>query len=151
MPIPTPELRSLLAAEAERALRRLPAGSVAISRWQRDTDCLHTLVNVGRLLAGEESFPGDEQYPLDTFPAVAALLRFGRPYLDPGDVASLAVLAQMGYHSQAAVPVIVEGRVWGELWAATGAPDRHLTVDDIFALAILADGGGRVLAAHGEG
>src|SRR5215212_4351691 len=70
----------------------------------------------GLLLAGDERFPEHEIYPLDSFPAVAALLREGRPYLNPDDVSSVALSAHHRYHSHAAVPIVVEGERWGELW-----------------------------------
>lgn len=150
MSTPTPELRALLAAEAERTLDALGAACAAVSRWERDRGRLRTLVNAGALVAPGERAPAEEVYPLDTFPAVDALLRFGRPYLDPADVASAAVLAHMRFGSQAAVPLIVEGRVWGELWAASELGGRALTADDIVALAARAEAVGRLLAVHDD-
>ena len=150
MPPLTPELFTLLAAEAEKALRALDVSCVAVSVWERELGRLRTLLNVGPLATVEESFPTGEFYPLDTFPSTDALLRFGRPYVDPQDVASLAVMAQMGCASQAAVPVIAEGRVWGELWAGTEAGGRLLTPDDLAALTRGAEAIGRLLSQRGD-
>lgn len=151
MPTPTPELRALLAAQAERVLHDLgDACVVAVSRWERGHGRMRTLLNVGDLGHSGDAFPEDEVYPLDAFPATDALLRFGRPYVDPGDVSSQAVMAQMGLGSQAAVPVIVEGRVWGELWAATAEGGRALGVADVATLTRAAEVLGRTLAALGQ-
>jgi GAF domain-containing protein len=148
MPDPTPELRTLLADRAERVLHALGVACAAISRWDRDAGVLRTVVNVGDLAAADEAFPEDEVYPLDTFPAIDALLRYGRPYLDPPDLASTAVLAHMRFGSQAAVPLVVDGRVWGEVWAAGGLGGRSLTAEDLLALATAAEAVGRLLAGH---
>src|SRR3954467_9054130 len=91
------QLRTLLLAEAERARSAVQADCGAISRWERDLDVMRTLVNVGMLAPGESRFPEDEIYPLASFPAVAALLREGRSYLNPGDVSSVAIAAHQRY------------------------------------------------------
>jgi hypothetical protein len=105
---------------------------------------MRTLVNVGVLHPSEAPFPTDEAYPLDAFPAVAALLRFGRPYIDPPDVSSSAVLAALRHRSRAGVPIVVDGSVRGELWAASGA--RALEPADLPALSERAEAIGRLLA-----
>src|SRR4051794_21192990 len=101
------ELRSLLIAEAERARLAVGADCAAISHWERDGDILRVLVNVGILRPQYERLPADEVYPLDSFPAVARLLRAQIAYLDPGDVASAALVAGQGYVSHAAVPIVI--------------------------------------------
>jgi GAF domain-containing protein len=151
MPDPTPELRTLLAEQAERVLHDLDATCAAISWWDHEGGALRTLVNVGELSAEEEAFPEEELYPLDAFPAIDALLRFGRPYLDPEDVASSAVLAHMRFGSQAAVPLVVDGLVWGEVWIAAGLGGRALTAEDVVALAHGAEAAARLLAARDDG
>ena len=110
------QLRCLLVAEAERARIAVDGETCSISRWDRTTDTLTVLVNIGRLGSRYQRFPEDEIYPLDSFPAVAALLRDGRAYLDPTDVSSMALTVQMRYASHAAVPIMVAGECWGELW-----------------------------------
>jgi hypothetical protein len=121
----TRELRTLLITESERVRIALDADGAAVSWWDREADVLRTLVNVGALAGGNERFPADEAYPLDSFPAMAALLRTGESYLNPKDISSLAVAASDHYGSQAAAPLIVDGEVWGELWIgrAVGRPD----------------------------
>jgi GAF domain-containing protein len=146
MPSPSSDLRALLADQAELVLHELGASCAAISCWERDRDVMRTLVNVGELEPEDEAFPEEELYPLDTFPAVAALLRFGRPYLDPPDVSSSALAVHMRFGSHAAVPLVVDGRVWGELWVAAGLGGRRLAAEDVITLANAAEPIGRLLA-----
>jgi hypothetical protein len=145
-PAPTPDLIGDLAALAREVLDATGVGTAAVSWWDRDHDTLRTLVNVGRLHAGEHELPEDEAYPLDAFPAAARLLRFGRPYVDPRDVSSSALLAALDRRSQGAVPIVCDGEVWGELWAASA--DRDLGPEDLVALTACADGIGRRLASR---
>jgi hypothetical protein len=134
----TTETRCLLIAEAERARVALDARCAAVSVWDRDGELLRTLVNVGTLSPWEERFPEDEVYPLDTFPAVAALVLHGIPYINPEDVssASVAARARLGFHG--AVPIVVDGAVWGELWAARDEGAGRLTGVDLDRLRMVA-------------
>ena len=134
----TKEMRSLLMVEAERARIATNARYAAVSRWDRGRDTLHTVVNVGESCTAESRFPADEVYPLDSFPAVAALVREGRAYLDPEDVSSAALAAHHAFGSQAGVPVLVEGEPWGELWAARRRGDPPLSAADLDRLHLVA-------------
>ncbi len=145
-PSPTPALLAELAEHARPVMDAIGVTAAAVSWWDREHDTMRTLVNVGALHPSESSFPEDENYPLDAFPAVAALLRFGRPYLDPPDVSSSAVLAALQHRSHGAVPIVCDGEVWGELWAASA--ERSLEPQDLPALSACADRIGRMLAAH---
>jgi GAF domain-containing protein len=142
------QLRSLLLAEAERARATVGADCGAVSRWERATDVMRTLVNVGTLWPGDERFPEDEIYPLDSFPAVAALLREGRPYLNPGDVSSAALAAHQRYGSHAGVPIVVDGERWGELWVSRQVGAKLLNEGDLDRLALIAGRLGDALAPH---
>lgn len=143
------QLRALLLAEAERARNAVAADCAAISRWDRDTDVMRTLLNVGQLLPGDERFPEDEVYPLDSFPAVAALLREGRPYVNPDDVSSVALSAHQRYYSHAAVPIVVDGVRWGELWVSRKGRDAQmLDAGDLDRLHLVAERLGDALAPH---
>jgi GAF domain-containing protein len=142
------QLRSLLLAEGERARIAVDGETCAISRWDRVHDVLDVLANVGRLGGGYDRFPDDESYPLDSFPAVAALIRHGRPYLDPGDVSSAALTAQMGYSSHLAVPIVVDGECWGELWVCRYVGRPRFEQADIRRLQLVADRLGDALAPH---
>jgi hypothetical protein len=143
------QIRALLLAEAERARIAVAADCAAISRWERDADVMRTLVNVGQLLPGDDRFPEDEVYPLDSFPAVAALLREGRPYLNPDDVSSVALSAHHRYHSHAAVPIVVDGARWGELWVSRKKKDAQmLGLGELDRLHLVAERLGDALAPH---
>ena len=148
MVVPSAQLRSLLVAEAERARIAVDGECSSISRWERDADVLRTLVNAGHLVPGDERFPEDEVYPLDSFPAVAALLRERRAYLNPEDVSSAAVAAYQRYGSHAGVPIVVGGECWGELWAARGLGHPPLTGGDVDQLHLVADRLGDALSAY---
>ena len=142
------QLRALLFAEAERARIAVAADCAAISRWERPADQLRTLVNVGMLPPHYERIPVEQTYPLDSFPAVAALLRHGRAYVDPDDVASRAIVAHQRYVSHAAVPVDVADRRWGELWVGRRRGTALLTGADIDRLYLVADRLGDALGPH---
>jgi GAF domain-containing protein len=142
------QLRCLLLAEGERARLAVGGSTCSISRWDRVPDLMTVLVNVGHLSAGYSRFPEDEMYPLDSFPAVAALLREGRPYLDPDDVSSMALTAQMGYATHAAVPIVVEDECWGELWVCRYPPSRPFTRADVDGLLRAAERLGDALAPY---
>jgi GAF domain-containing protein len=147
MVVPCTQLRSVLIAEAERARIAVGAECSSISRWERDAGVMRTLVNAGWLLPSDERFPKDEIYPLESFPAIAELLRERRAVLNPADVSSAAVAAQQRYGSHAGVPIVVDGECWGELWAARGLGHPPLTRGDVDQLRHVADRLGDVLSA----
>ena len=81
-------------------------------------------------------WPQDEVYPLDDFPAAVALLRAGQPHVawiddEDTDPAELALLRELGADSSAAVPIVFEGRTWGELYATTAAGEPRLSESDV--------------------
>lgn len=122
-------LEDVLESVAEAARAAMGPGSLAISRWERDLNAMRVLINVGELGTGEERFPARELYPLDDNPHVANLLQNAVPYFNAVDdpdahPKALELLRALGKESDIAVPVIVEGEVWGEVWASTdpGAP-----------------------------
>jgi GAF domain-containing protein len=142
------QLRSLLIAEAERARIAVVADCAAISRWERSHDVLRTLVNVGVLHPQYDRIPEDEIYPLDSFPAVARLVRAREAYLDPDDVASRAIAAAQEYVSQCAVPVVVGGECWGELWVSRRTGEKRFTGGDVDSLHLIADRLGDALGPY---
>ena len=117
---------------AEASLEAIGASSLALSRWDKEGDAIRVLINVGELSPIEERLPADEIYPLRDFPAVRRLIQTGIPYFtavdDPdAEPKSVALLRRLGKESDIGVPVIVDGQVWGEIWATTasGAPRFH--------------------------
>ncbi|MBB2991297.1 diguanylate cyclase (GGDEF)-like protein [Mycolicibacterium iranicum] len=132
----------LLEVVAEQALIALRASSLSISRWERETDILRTLINVGELLPGEERWPESETYPVAADEFLAQLLRQGRPYahaVDNPDTAPAALeyLNAIGKESEIAVPIMFNDEMWGELWA-TGTEGRRFGLDDVQLLQAIA-------------
>ena len=84
---------------AEEARRALDAASLSISRWERETGLLRTLVNVGVLGPGEVRFPDEETYALSQWPDIETLVDHGASFIASVDDGSLeaevlAALAQ---------------------------------------------------------
>jgi diguanylate cyclase (GGDEF)-like protein len=134
--------REALEVIAEQSLIAVNAASCSISRWERDSGSLRTLVNVGALGPVEQRWPEDELYPLAEYPYAAELLRHGRPYVhsvDDADVepASMGVLTRLGKESQIGVPILHQGAMWGELWAS-GTQGRRFGPDDVRLLSAVA-------------
>ncbi len=147
-------LDDLLELTSDAACEAMGAGSLSISRWERDRGVMRTLVNAGVLGPGEERRPNDETYSLDDHPSVERLLRTAMPYFnavdDPdADPRAVALLRQLGKESDVGVPIVVGGEVWGEVWAATlPAAVRFRSRDVRFLEAIAAQLAGVV--ARGE-
>ena len=101
----------------------LEASTVSLSIWDREIGRWRTLVNVGELGPGEETFPDHEVYALHDFPAEAAAMVAGQAYLigagadDPALSSSLELLEGLGKRSALSAAVVLDGVVWGELYA----------------------------------
>jgi diguanylate cyclase (GGDEF)-like protein len=144
-------LEDVMEQAAEATLEVTGAASLSISKWERDDDAIRTLINVGQLGPSEERFPADERYALAAYPAVAGLLREARPYVtavDDPDAPQSAVelLRSHGKESELAVPIFLDGEVWGEVWATTAAGSRRFDGGDIRFLQAIADRLALVLA-----
>jgi len=115
-------------AVAETARDLLGAASLSISSRDEDGTALTTLVNVGQLGPGEVQWPTDERYDLASYPRTAEVLHAGRhrvvlshvddPTSDPAEVALLHSLDKAGCLN---APIVVDGLLWGELWASRRA------------------------------
>lgn len=132
----------VLEVVAEQALAALGASSLSISRWERDSDTLRTLINVGDLQPGDQRWPDHDIYPITDDPYVAGLLQHGRPYVhaidDPAITpADLDYLRRAGKESEVAVPVMFDDTMWGEIWA-TGVAGRRFGHDDVQLLQAIA-------------
>ena len=132
----------VLEVVAEQALAALGASSLSISRWERDSDTLRTLINVGDLQPGEQRWPDCDIYPITDDPYVAGLLQHGRPYVNAIDdpaitPADLDYLRRAGKESEVAVPVMFDDTMWGEIWA-TGVAGRRFGHDDVQLLQAIA-------------
>jgi diguanylate cyclase (GGDEF)-like protein len=137
-------LQDVLELAAERALAALDAASLSVSRWDMDAGLVRTLVNVGELGPGEERFPEDETYSVEDYPSVITVMREGRPYFasvdDEGaDPAMPALLRRLGKESSLAVPMIIDGKPWGELEVMTAPGRPRVGPDDVDFLRAIAD------------
>jgi diguanylate cyclase (GGDEF)-like protein len=137
-------LGDVLELAAERALAALGGASLSISRWDTDAGLVRTLVNVGDLGPGEERFPENETYSVEDYSSVYTVMREGRPYFatvdDPGaDVAMRELLLKLGKESSLAVPLILDGKPWGELEVMTAPGHPRVTPDDASFLRAVAD------------
>ena len=93
----------------------------------------------------EQPDGADEVYTVTDYPCIEALLE-AQPYVQrvdadpssPGyDGAVVALLQDLGKGSCMGVPVVLEGRVWGELFATRYAGDQPYGPEDLdFALAV---------------
>ena len=126
------ELDEVIELVAEASLEAVGASSLSMSKFDADEEAIRVLINVGDLSHLEERLPTDETYPLADFPAVRRLIQTGIPYFtavdDPdAEPKSVELLRKLGKESDIGVPVIVDGRVWGEVWATTapGFPRFH--------------------------
>lgn len=121
-------LDEVLEVAAEETCRALGAASVSINRWERQDDVLRTLINVGELGPHEQRRPADEVYPLEDFPRSRRLLDAQESYIivvdDSSVPADQQVLQALGKESGLAVPVVYDGRSWGQLeaFSAPGMP-----------------------------
>jgi diguanylate cyclase (GGDEF)-like protein len=144
-------LEDVMEQAAEAALEITGAASLSISKWERERDAMRTLINVGQLGPGEMRFPVDEHYPLSENPVVAKLLHDGEPYrtaVDDRDASPVAreLLRALDKESDLGVPILLDGEVWGEVWATTARGARRFEENDVRFLSAIADRLSLVLA-----
>src|SRR4051794_16325903 len=137
------DLDEVVEVAAEEALRAVGAASLTVDRWERDRNVLRTLINVGRLGPGQERFPEDEVHPVEGSALLEKLLLHGQPYFnaidDPArDQRSVELLRKVEKDSIVAVPVMVEGETWGEVWASTARGEPRFRGADIRFLEAIA-------------
>jgi diguanylate cyclase (GGDEF)-like protein len=147
----TRETGELMRLALEEVRRIVGAASASVERWDRDINALRCLVNVGALGPGEETFPADEVYPLAEYAQARRTMLLGLPYIhrvdDPtSDDDAVEVLERLGKYSSAAVPVYVDGRVWGQLWFATDHGEPYFEARDTETLMAVATLMGGVVA-----
>jgi diguanylate cyclase (GGDEF)-like protein len=143
-------LEDVLELAAERALEAIGASSLSISRWKAGE--VVTLINVGDLGPGEERLPTEERYPLSQYPKTLRVLKGGGTLVagvdDPGsDPAHRELLRSLGKETSLTVPIVYEGRTWGELWATATADRPPLVERDGVFLRAIAD---QIAAAVGR-
>jgi len=126
----------ILHSMAEESRRALAASVVSLSVWERERGRIRTLVNVGDLAAGIEPHPDEEFYGLADHPLAIRMFTEGAGYLehrgdDASDPAVQRILEREGQDSCVGVPIHLDGRVWGELYAARDARLPRFTERDL--------------------
>jgi diguanylate cyclase (GGDEF)-like protein len=137
------ETGELMRLALEEVRRIVGAASASVERWERDSNRLRCLVSVGHLAPGEVTFPEDEVYSLADYAQARRTMLTGLPYLhrvdDPtADDDATSLLQSLGKYSSAAVPVYVDGRIWGQLWFATDHGEPPFEARDIETLMAVA-------------
>lgn len=142
-----------LSVAADGLLAALDADSVSISRLEPGTWTLRTLINAGSLGPNEERLPTAEVYRLEDFAHFNHVFRDQRVWLssleDPdGDAADLSLLRELGKGSSLTAPLVVDGVLWGELYASWFAPIGAISaMHDGFLDALTAVLGGAISRA----
>ncbi|MDQ1628744.1 MAG: hypothetical protein QOI54_2488 [Actinomycetota bacterium] len=129
----------LVELTAEEARRALGAASLSVSRWDPGQGVFRILVHVGVLGPHEGRFPRDEQLAAAAYPRAGALVKDRRGYVATvadGDEEA-ALLAALDKDSSLRIPIVVDGRVWGAVYAARAAGQQRFDTSDLdFAFAV---------------
>ena len=129
-----------LVASASR--QALGATQVTLSQWDRARGVLRTVATDRD--GGSDQEDADEAYVLVDSPAVERVLlgatgyvvSAGSPDLDP---VSCRRFERSGTTSGVAAPIVVDGDVWGELWAGRANGEREFTDTDLQFARTVAD------------
>ncbi|MGZ4610546.1 MAG: diguanylate cyclase [Actinomycetes bacterium] len=129
----------LIELTAEEARRALDAASLSVSRWEREQGVFRILVNVGVLGPREVRFPDTEFYAAADYPQAYTLIESRRGYvatLDDADEEA-ALLAALDKDSSIGIPIVVDARVWGAIYATRTPGQRRFAPSDLdFAVAV---------------
>jgi diguanylate cyclase (GGDEF)-like protein len=133
------KFEDLIELTAEEARRALDAASLSVSRWDRERGVFRVLVNVGVLGPEEVRFPDDEVYAAAAYPESNQLIDTRRGYVacvDDG-TAEADLLGVLEKDSALGIPLVVDARVWGAIYATRSAGQRRFATADLdFALAV---------------
>jgi diguanylate cyclase (GGDEF)-like protein len=147
----TNDYDALLVDSARAARRALDGASISVGRWERGLGQVRVLVNEGDLAAWEVERPADEVYSVRRDPALTELMVRGEGYVvvlgERGDPSSLAVLFETNKSSALDVPIVVEGKVWGDLWVSRDATQEPYSEADLDYATIVAAQVGAAIAA----
>ncbi|HSN05767.1 MAG TPA: diguanylate cyclase, partial [Candidatus Angelobacter sp.] len=127
------DLLRVMAAEARKAL---DASTASLSLWERDSGRMRTLVNDGDLGPEELPDPVDEVYALSDHPLARRMVTEGVGYVQElgdldGDEKVESILRRERKSSCLALPIMFEGRIWGELWATRTADRPPFGIADL--------------------
>lgn len=135
-------LHRTLEHAAEEARRTLRAASVSVSRVQPDGLTVRTIVNVGDLGPHEERWPEDETYRMEEFGSldteVDDLVIWAWERDDPTTPeCERELLAALHKGSSVSAPLVVDRKLWGELYATRHVGQKPFDADDIAYLEAL--------------
>ena len=142
------DLDQVIDLAAEEALRAIGAAELAIYRFEDGATRCRILINVGELQDWEKRRPRDEVYEVAEFPRLQELAETANPVFnsanDPDcDPAARTLLQSLGKSSDLGVAIVVEGEIWGGIWAATAIGSSFEVGDVRFLEAI----GGQIATA----
>ena len=117
-------IEDVLELTAEAAHAAIGEGGLSITMWDREADTMRILITAGGPGQPSTVIPEGKNFPLSQFPDAARLLHTGTPQFvtvdDPeADERAVAVLKERGMESSIGVPIVVDGAVWGGVWAAS--------------------------------
>jgi len=136
-------LLQLLELAAEEACRILPASSCSVSRTEPDDETVRTIVNAGELGPGEVRWPDAEYYAMPEFERVdigadaPVVWRWAVDDPEGTPESERELLLSLGKHYSMCAPILVDGRLWGEMWATRTADRPAFDVDDAACLEAL--------------
>jgi diguanylate cyclase (GGDEF)-like protein len=133
------KFEDLIELTAEEARHALDASSLSVSRWNRERGVFSILVNVGVLGPDEVRFPAEEAYASADYPRLAELVETRHGYVADVDdgTAEAELLAALAKDSCLGIPLVVDARVWGAIYATRSAGQRRFRATDLdFALAV---------------
>lgn len=139
---PSCDLPELLETAAEEARGALRAASVSVSRLRPGSLVIRTIVNVGDLGPHEVRWPTDETYVMTEFAdldlGVDRVVSWAR-HLDDPDLAphERALLEDLGKGSSLSAPVVVDGELWGEVYATRHRGEAGFDRNDVAYLEAL--------------
>ena len=136
-------LEEVLELAAERALAAIGAASLSISRWDMDAGARADARQRRRAGAGRGALSGGRDLFGDDYPSILGDER-GRPYFatvddEALDPAMRELLQRLGKESSCAVPMMLEGKPWGELEVMTAPGRPRVSDDDVDFLRAIAD------------
>jgi diguanylate cyclase (GGDEF)-like protein len=132
----------VLEIAAEEVLTALDAASTTVSRIDPGTAVLRTIINVGELGPEEDRWPLDEVYPIRDIGTLSAVVddrvtwtaHLGAPDSDPFE---LQLLRTLGKGAGLGAPVVVDGHMWGELYATRHHGQVPFGPDDVAYVQVL--------------
>lgn len=136
-------LLQLLELAAEEACRILPASTCSVSRTEPGGGAVRTIINVGDLGPGEVRWPDAEYYATPEFEAVdtdadaTVVWQWAADDLAGTPEPERELLARLGKQYSMCAPILVDGGLWGEMWATRTADRPAFDIDDAACLEAL--------------